>query len=410
MRARRRATRGVWRACRSWRRVAPDAGGEGDLPAQQVQSGALEVVQCPGLGGRPAARAATSNAPACRLACAAARQSVRTLRAGSTVSDHRALQERGGRGASPPRAWARPADRSSSEATSSSGPAPPAARCQARRSGSASRIGRRRQREVHRWRSCCRRGRGSTAERTSGCRKCTRAPISSSCSVSAGAARLAFDPERLARRATEAWRRRSGRRPPAASAAGSRRATRRRAAGSAPRCDRTGLAPSGSAKPPASSAAVMPRGSSSNASGLPRVSAMIRSRTRSSSRPGTTVASNARASWSGRPSELQLRQAHERADRQLGWRTANSIITESASRRRATNPRTWPEAPSSHCASSTRQSSGRSAAASASRPRAARATRNRSGGSPDERPNATPMACRWGSGRTPSRSSIGAQS
>ena len=47
---------------------------------------------------------------------------------------------------------------------------------------------------------------------------------------------------------------------------------------------------SGSPNPPASCAAESPRGSSSSASGLPRVSATIRSRTRSSSRPGMTVA------------------------------------------------------------------------------------------------------------------------
>ena len=41
--------------------------------------------------------------------------------------------------------------------------------------------------------------------------------------------------------------------------------------------------------------------------------------------------------------------------------------TRSASRRRATNPRSWAEAWSSHWASSTRQTSGRSSATSASR-------------------------------------------
>ena len=58
---------------------------------------------------------------------------------------------------------------------------------------------------------------------------------------------------------------------------------------------------SGRPNPPASSAGVNPRGSSSSASGLPRVSATIRSRTRSSSRPGTTESSSARASASLRP-------------------------------------------------------------------------------------------------------------
>ena len=56
-----------------------------------------------------------------------------------------------------------------------------------------------------------------------------------------------------------------------------------------------------SPKPPASSAGVRPRGSSSSASGLPRVSATIRSRTRSSSGPATTASSSARASPSSSP-------------------------------------------------------------------------------------------------------------
>ena len=54
---------------------------------------------------------------------------------------------------------------------------------------------------------------------------------------------------------------------------------------------------SDSPNPPASSAGVRPLGSSSNASGLPRVSATIRSRTRSSSGPASTVPSSSRASW-----------------------------------------------------------------------------------------------------------------
>ena len=53
----------------------------------------------------------------------------------------------------------------------------------------------------------------------------------------------------------------------------------------------------GRPNPPASSAGVSPRGSSSSASGLPRVSAMIRSRTRASSGPARAESSSARA-WS----------------------------------------------------------------------------------------------------------------
>lgn len=58
---------------------------------------------------------------------------------------------------------------------------------------------------------------------------------------------------------------------------------------------------SGRPNPPASSAAVNPRVNSTNASGFPRVSATILSRTRSSSRPGATDSSNARASASLKP-------------------------------------------------------------------------------------------------------------
>ena len=49
---------------------------------------------------------------------------------------------------------------------------------------------------------------------------------------------------------------------------------------------------SGTPNPPASSAGVKPRGSSISARGLPRVSATIRSRIRSSSTPGSAEASN----------------------------------------------------------------------------------------------------------------------
>ena len=69
---------------------------------------------------------------------------------------------------------------------------------------------------------------------------------------------------------------------------------------------------SGRPNPPASSAAVNPRGNSSNASGFPRVSATIRSRTRSSSRPGTTESSSAWASASTQTRYHELRQTDER--------------------------------------------------------------------------------------------------
>ena len=64
----------------------------------------------------------------------------------------------------------------------------------------------------------------------------------------------------------------------------------------------------GTPKPPASWAGESPRGSSSSASGFPRVSATIRSRTRSSSGPGITESSRTRASCVGESADEQLRQ------------------------------------------------------------------------------------------------------
>ena len=66
-----------------------------------------------------------------------------------------------------------------------------------------------------------------------------------------------------------------------------------------------------SPKPPASSAALMPRGRSSRASGLPRVSATMRSRTRSSSRPGTALVEQRARILLASPRSTQLGQAVE---------------------------------------------------------------------------------------------------
>ena len=78
------------------------------------------------------------------------------------------------------------------------------------------------------------------------------------------------------------------------------------------------------------------------------------------------------------PLDGELRQAGERIP---GWgsRTANTIAIRSASRRRATNASACAEPRSSHCASSTRHTSGRSSAASARRLSTARATKKWSG-------------------------------
>ena len=116
----------------------------------------------------------------------------------------------------------------------------------------------------------------------------------------------------------------------------------------------------GNPKPPASSAADAPRGSSSRASGLPRDSATIRSRTRSSSRPGitdpSTLARRHRAVPRGPapaapPVSPRLPRGEDEDDG-LGLQAARD---ERERLRRN---------PSSHCASSIRHTTGRSWAAS----------------------------------------------
>ena len=112
-------------------------------------------------------------------------------------------------------------------------------------------------------------------------------------------------------RARRASRHRSARPRPAAAVAGLPRAARRRAGDSDPRGGAGGLWQRRSSKPPASSAALMLRGRSSSASGLPRVSATMRSRTRSSSRPGTALHEQGARILLGQPAQQQLGQAVE---------------------------------------------------------------------------------------------------
>ena len=126
-----------WAACSSSSGASrPRLLREGDLGAQQIDTRAAELVERPGLRGRQELRAA-SNCPAPRLAWAAASDRS-AFRAGSPVSATERFRNAAA-AARPPRAWARPAETSSSSATSSTGPVAATARCQARRSGSASR-------------------------------------------------------------------------------------------------------------------------------------------------------------------------------------------------------------------------------------------------------------------------------
>ena len=99
--------------------------------------------------------------------------------------------------------------------------------------------------------------------------------------------------------------------------------------------------------PQVSSARVNPRGSSSSASGLPRVSAMIRSRTRSSTSPGNAERSSSRASTSDKPATTSSGRPVD-GPSSAAPRDPNTNATDSATSRRATNANTCAEARSSH--------------------------------------------------------------
>ena len=204
----------------------------------------------------------------------------------------------------------------------------PGPRCQARRSGSdcgsvASASARCATR-----RSCGGAARYD-ADRTSGCRKLTRSPIASNPAVSAGPTASVAIPSRSAARHSSVG-------SPIGSAAamsnnrwvsgGSSSIRRRKPSSIRPDSSDTSSTPN----PPASSAGVRLRGSSSNASGLPRVSATIRSRTCASSGPLITEPSSSRASPSRRPLTFS---SGSLANSSLGSRVATMTTTGSASSR-----------------------------------------------------------------------------
>ena len=191
------------------------------------------------------------------------------------------------------------------------------------------------------------------------------------------------DPEPLATRAAGAAGRRPARpRRPAAGAARPRAAAR--AAGrSSPRSAPRAPAPrAGRSRRPAASR-VSPRGSSSSASGLPRVSATIRSRTASSSANGTAESSSARASPFTRPRTSSSGRCRSSSP---GSRAANTSPTGSANSRRATKASVSADAWSSHCASSTMHSSGRSLGRLGEQAEHGEADQERSGAGPALRP------------------------
>jgi len=203
---------------------------------------------------------------------------------------------------------ARPAERSSSSATSSSGPGAASARCQARRSGSRLRIGDLRQRAVHVLPVL--NGRRAVGDRThqTGDETAPWPRTRASRPTAAGVAAAAFRSRAARRPATPAADHRAPRPPPPPTAAGSRWEEIPAAVGSSPRpsaraelCRRRTRPP----VPPASSRAAAPN----IANGLPRVSATIRSRTRTSSGPGSTESSSDRASLLAQTLQDQFRQS-----------------------------------------------------------------------------------------------------
>ena len=313
------------------------------------------------------------------------------------VSARRRARGKRRRPRSPPRACARPAERSSSAATSSSGIDAACARCQARRSGSISRIG------------CLRQGAmGCAALRSArlpGRRPSGPADDGTPLATPSSSKPSDFD----GRRATDsgipsccAARHRSAGSPtgppPRAAASAAHRAgsrARRRVKLSSMLADNGTAA--GSPNPPASWAGVSPRGSSSSASGLPRVSRTIRSSTCSSSRAGKDRLQQRPRIAMAEGLDAELRQSGERARPPPASRTRTR-----SSRPAGGGRRTRARAPTRGRATGRRRR--RTAAAAPRRPRTAgRGWPARPGSGfgacPALSPKATPSASRWGSGR-----------
>ena len=190
-----------------------------------------------------------------------------------------------------------------------------------------------------------------------------------------------------------------GRRPPAEAAVGSVPAVPPVAGESCPRSAPISGAARGRPNPPASSVGVNPRGSSSSARGFPCVSATIRSRTRTSS-------GAVRASIEQRARVLVGQPLHRSSGRPASsgprTRAASTMPIGSTASRRAANPSACADARSSHCSSSTMQSSGRPRPPRPAGSSTASPTRNRSGAGPVRTPNAVRSAFRCGPG-SPSR-------
>jgi hypothetical protein len=172
------------------RSVAAPARGECDVAAQQVRPGAGELIERPRHRGRKQVQGVVEGA-GLQMGLRRGQRAVDSAR-WISGQQRRALQERR-RSGQPPRACARPADRSSSAATSSSGPAAAWARCQARRSGAISGSVAAASAPCTAWRSATDAARYD-AERSSGCRNRTRVPNSTRPASTAGAAAAAGMP------------------------------------------------------------------------------------------------------------------------------------------------------------------------------------------------------------------------
>ena len=304
--------------------------------------------------------------------------------------------------AKPPRACARAAERSSSAATSSSGVDAACAPVPCAAIWIELPIGRIRQRAMNP-RSLVRLGRAvhgrphkRMTERHP--RSSTNRPSSSTaCAADSGSRALSRPPhkrriaERLGRRQQAAIvARRVG-----AVAAAARSSARSRPTAAAPSAGRTRRRAA-----PASVPAVAP-GSRADRRASRRRSVPAHARRADPAAPSRTV-----------PARRDGREARPEAPRNprarsIRSRAAKTIAILSARRRRATNASTRADARSSHCASSTTQSSGCSSAASDKRLRTASPTRNGFGARPALRPSATSNASRCGSGSPPSGRELG---
>ena len=243
------------------------------------------------------------------------------------------LLEEGGRGGQTTARLSPPSRALESAATSSSGSGAARARCQARRSGST-RVGRVRERLVDRLRSSTgadgRRGAHQGMTKPHLPPKLEQTGIHCRLHPACGT-----QPEPLAARHTSAGSP-VGRRPPQRAAGAVSRS-------GGPRSPLEALLDAARQRqrvqqpeaPRQLRGRKRTRGSSISASGLPRVSATIRSRTRSSRRQWSADSSSARAS-SREALHHQVRDTLNGSS-SLDWRVAKNSATDSAKRRRATN-------------------------------------------------------------------------